>query len=96
MTNKPTKAQAKQIRLQRQIKQVLTTFEPTRVFSAHDMASAMGEVWKRIPTHREVAHSLIRLGEQNIINRARHYERQAIYGQTNMWSVNPAWLRREA
>ena len=85
---KPTKAQARQNRIQRQIKQLLKTYHPERVFSAHDMASSMREVWSRVPTNREISHALIRLAEQRVVNRARHYERQSNAGNTNMYVVN--------
>lgn len=89
---KPTKAQAKQARIQKQIMKLLKTFREDRVFSAHDMAAAMREVWSRTPNHREVAHALVRLGDKRIITRARHAERMGIAGNTNMWQVNPVWL----
>ena len=90
-----TKAKARQARIQKQIKQVLRTFDKSRVFSAHDMATAMGEIWARPPNQREVAHSLIRLGGERVISRARHMERVGIAGNTNMWSVDENWQRRE-
>lgn len=90
---KPTKAQAKQARLKKQICQVLLNYNRERVFSAHDMASAMGEIWSRPPNPREVSHALIRLGKERIIVRARHWETQRNEGHTNMWMKNPDWSR---
>lgn len=87
-----TKAQARQRRIQNQIKKLLVNYNPDRVFSAHDMASAMREVWSRVPNQREIAHTLIRLGELRVVVRARDYERQGIEGNTNMWRVNSVWL----